>query len=265
MQKVSFVLGYLSMKIKITFYIIISIVFSSKLYAQERVSTVGIQVKPIIPVQFFDAGKQELTQNNIQFINQPKMGLSFGMVIRKGFTKALSVETGINFLNRNYDLTINDPNNSFSGTSSFRIVTYEIPVQGLVYVRIGRMMFMNVSGGFSFDLYPTPLFTYGDYFTNALNRNNWAQISLIANIGWEYRTEKSGYIYFGASLHRPFSAIMREFVIYNGYSRNEEITFDLTGNYLTLDIRYFFHEDKEKKKKKVKKEPKYKKFVDPRK
>ncbi|PJA07608.1 MAG: hypothetical protein COX70_06110 [Flavobacteriales bacterium CG_4_10_14_0_2_um_filter_32_8] len=234
-------------------------------YSQERVSTVGIQIKPIIPVQFFDAGKQEVNQNNIQYINQPKMGLSFGMVIRKGFTDALSLETGINFLKRNYDLTINDPENSFSGTSSFRIVNYEIPVQGLVYVRLGRQLFMNVSGGFSADIYPTPLFTFDDYFTSAVNRNNWAQISLLANIGWEYRTEKSGYIYFGASLHRPFSTMMREYVNYNGYNKHEEITFDLTGNYLTLDFRYFFHEDSEKKKKKLKKEPEMKRFIDPRK
>ncbi len=253
------------MKIKIIFHIIIFLIVTTKLYSQERVSTVGIQIKPIIPVQFFDAGKQEVNQNNIQFINQPKMGLSFGMVIRKGFTDALSLETGINFLKRNYDLTINDPENSLSETSSFRIVNYEIPVQGLVYVRLGRQMFMNVSGGFSVDIYPTPLYTYDDYFTNAVNRNNWAQISLIANIGWEYRTEKSGYFYFGASLHRPFSTMMREFVNYNGYNKNEEIIIDLTGNYLTIDIRYFFHEDPEKKKKKLKKEPEMKRFIDPRK
>ncbi|OFY88611.1 MAG: hypothetical protein A3K10_15515 [Bacteroidetes bacterium RIFCSPLOWO2_12_FULL_31_6] len=253
------------MKIKSTLYIINFLVVTSMCYSQERVSTVGIQIKPIIPVQFFDAGKQEVNQNNIQYINQPKIGLSFGMVIRKGFTDALSLETGINFLKRNYDLTINDPENSFSETSSFRIVNYEIPVQGLVYVRLGRMMFMNVSGGFSVDIYPTPLFTYGDYFTNAVNRNNWAQISLIANIGWEYRTEKSGYFYFGASLHRPFSTMMREFVKYNGFNKNEEIIIDLTGNYLTLDFRYFFHEDPEKKKKKLKKEPEMKRFIDPRK
>ena len=229
------------MKIKSSLYIITFTVVIAKCYSQERVSTVGIQIKPIIPVQFFDAGKQEVNQNNIQFINQPKMGLSFGMVIRKGFTDALSLETGINFLKRNYNLTINDPENSLSETSSFRIVNYEIPVQGLVYVRLGRQMFMNVSGGFSVDIYPTPLYTYDDYFTNAVNRNNWAQISLIANIGWEYRTEKSGYFYFGASLHRPFSTMMREFVNYNGYNKNEEIIIDLTGNYLTIDIRYFFH------------------------
>ncbi len=250
---------------KYILYILFSLLFKS-LFSQERVTTFGLQLKPIIPLQLFDAGKQENIENNIEYINNPKPGLSFGMVIRQGFTKSLSLETGINFLRRNYDLTINDVDSSFSGTSSFRLVNYEIPVLGLVYVQLNRNMFMNVAGGVSFDIYPTPLFTYDNYFTNAVNRNDWLQMSLLANVGWEYRTDKSGYFYLGASLHRPFSKIMKEFVTYKGSNgiRNEETTFDLTGNYLTLDLRYFFHEEVQKKKKKVKKEAP-KKFIDPRK
>lgn len=252
---------------KFVVYIAVVLIFVPSLFSQEKVTTFGIQLRPIVPIQFFDAGIQEKNQNNIQYINQPKFGLSFGMVIRKGFTKSLSLETGLNFLKRNYDLTINDLDSSFSGTSNFSIVNYEIPVLGLVYVRLGRNMFMNVAGGVSFDIYPTPLFVSDEYFTNAVNRTNWIQPSLLANLGWEYRTEKSGYIYFGASLHRSFSKIFTEFVVYNGESgnRKEEETFDLTGNYLTLDIRYFFHEDKQQKKKKVKKEKVKRVFIDPRK
>ncbi len=253
---------------KVIIYVIALLVFIPKLFSQEKVTTFGVQIKPIIPIEFFDAGRQEENQNNIQYINQPKFGLSFGMVIRKGLTKSLSLETGVNFLKRNYDLTINDPDSSFSGNSDFSIVNYEIPVLGLVYVRLSRNMFMNVAGGASFDIYPTPLFVEAEYFSNAVNRKFWVQPSLLANLGWEYRTEKSGYIYIGASLHRPFSKIFTSFVTYKGQNgkRTEEAIFDLTGNYLTIDIRYFFHENKQKKKKKVKKEPKVKRvFIDPRK
>ena len=266
------------MKIRLILYIL-TLLAVSKSIAQERVTTFGIQVKPIIPVEFFDAGKQVKTKNNIEYVNQPKFGMSFGMVIRKGITKSLSLETGLNFLKRNYDLNINDPDSSFSSSSSFSVVNYEIPVLGMVYVRLGTNTFMNVAGGVSFDIYPTPLYVADDHFSNAVNRNDWIQPSLLANIGWEYRTEKSGYFYLGASLHRPFSATFKEFVTYKGESgaRFEEEVFDLTGNYLTVDIRYFFHEDKAKKKKKKKKGKKrvnnpdaqYKNgrriFIDPRK
>ena len=110
------------------------ILISFGLKAQEKVTTFGVQLKPIVPINFFGAGKLEKSNNNIQYINQPKFGLSFGMVIRKGLTKSLSIETGLNFLKRNFDLTINDTDSSFSGTSNFSIVNYEIPVLLMVYV-----------------------------------------------------------------------------------------------------------------------------------
>ncbi len=257
----------MQMKLKVFLYLALMLFLATASVAQERVTTFGFQLKPILPLQFFDAGKQEQTVNNIEYINTPKMGVSFGMVIRKGFTKSLSLETGINVLRRNFDLTINEPDSAFSGTSQFQLLNYEIPVLGLVYVKLSRQMFMNAAGGVSFDIYPTPLFTSDIYFANAVNRTHWLQPSLLANIGWEYRTESSGYIYFGASFHRPFRKIFTEYVTYKGEqgNRREEATFDLTGNYITLDFRYFFHEDPERKRKKIKK-PKVKtKFVDPRK
>jgi hypothetical protein len=237
--------------------------------AQKRVTTFGIQLKPIIPVEFFNAGKQVVNNADFQYVNQPKFGMSFGMVIRKGITENISLETGLNFLKRNFDLTINELNtssSSSSGTSDFSIVNYEIPLLALVYVELSRSIFMNVSGGVSIDLYPTPLYVEGKYFTNAINRSNWIQPSLLVNVGWEYRTDKSGYIYFGASLHRSFNkAIFTEFVSSSYLKDNgnreivDEATFDLTGNYFTLDLRYFFHEEKQKKKKKKKKGEKKKK------
>ena len=71
------------------------ILISSQLFfAQERVTTFGIQFKPIIPSELFNTGKQEIIQNNVTFGVTPQMGLSFGMVIRKGLTKNLSLESG---------------------------------------------------------------------------------------------------------------------------------------------------------------------------
>lgn len=255
---------------RIVFLNIIILIFlgANQSFAQERVTTFGIQLKPIIPLGFFDTGEQKNTSNGIDFTLSPKTGLGFGMVIRQGLTKSLSFETGINLIRRNYDLTIIDADSNFTSESSFKMSNYEIPVLGLVYVQLGENVFMNVSGGFSLDLYPSDLRTVGTNFSNDLIRYEWLNASLLANIGWEYRTYKSGYIYLGASLHRPFGPIFREFIVYDGRGIGQEETmeFDLSGNYFTIDIRYFFHEDKEKKKKKKKKKEKTKRvFIDPRK
>ena len=90
------------MKIKLFLYLFL-LLFAFKSEAQERVTTFGIQLKPIIPVEFFSAGKQEISNNGIQYTNQPKFGMSFGMVIRKGLTESISLETGLNFLKRNFN------------------------------------------------------------------------------------------------------------------------------------------------------------------
>lgn len=221
--------------------------------AQERVTTFGIQFKPIIPSELFNTGKQEITQNNVTFSVTPQTGLSFGMVIRKGFTKNLSLESGINYLTRKFELGINDQDLSFNETSKFKLVNYEIPVSLLVYIRLTSYIYMNVSGGISLDIYPSDLYTYSPNFQNDVFRYDWIRPSLIANIGWEYRTEKSGYIYLGASYHRPFSYMAKEVIWYNRNKRDERVELNLSGNYITIDFRYFFHEDPEKKKRKIKK------------
>lgn len=236
-------------------HIVFVLLFVTSSFAQEKVTTFGIQLKPIVPLEFLNAGKQEKSKNNIQYLNEPKLGMSFGMVIRKGINKNLSLESGLNFLRRNYDLSINDPDSSFNSKSDFSIVNYEIPVLLLVYVQLGRKTFMNVAGGASLDIYPSDLFVGDEFFENTIIKKGWLQPSMLANVGWEYRTDKSGYIYIGASLHRPFNKIFTEFVDYKGRSgeRLEVEKFDLTGSYFTIDLRYFFHEEKQEKRKKTKK------------
>lgn len=229
------------------------LVSSNVFVAQERVTTFGIQFKPIIPSELFNTGKQEIIQDNVLFSVTPQMGLSFGMVIRKGLTKNLSLESGINYLTRKFELGINDQDLNYIETTHFKLVNYEIPVSLLVYIRLTEYIYMNVAGGFAFDIYPSDLYTYSSNFQNDVLMYNWIRPSLIANIGWEYRTEKSGYFYLGASYHRPFSHMAQEIIWYNGNKRDERVILNLSGNYITVDVRYFFHEDPEKKKRKVKK------------
>jgi hypothetical protein len=75
---------------------------------------------------------------------------------------------------------------------------------------------------------------------------------VIAGLGWEYRTEKSGYFYLGASYHRPFDYIFYSYLLYPDKEKpTSETGSELQGNYLSFDIRYFFHSEPEKRKKKT--------------
>lgn len=227
----------------------LSFIISTCLSAQEKVVTVGFQYKPIFSSAFFKTGPIDIEQNNVNFNISPQSGYCFGMVIRKGITSQISIETAINYIKRNYELSISE--GSFKGESDFSIIGYEIPFQGLVFIRLSEHIYMDAATGISMDFFPSDIFTQDiSYFKNKGYRTSWVIPSLIANIGWEYRTPKSGYFYLGASYHRPFTNIYTSEVTY--LPTNEIIVSKLSGNYMTVDLRYFFHEKPVQKKKKKK-------------
>jgi hypothetical protein len=178
---------------------------SFQLSAQPKLTTVGIQVKPIFPLNFVNTGAETVIQNDVKFELALNSGFSGGMLIRHGFSDLLAVESGINYVKRKYDLTITDGN--FKGSSQFRIIGYEIPVSLLAYIRLGEQLFMNGSMGHSLDMFASNVQSTDSYFLHRSFRKSVIQSAILANVGWEYRTEKSGYFYLGASYHRPFTYI----------------------------------------------------------
>lgn len=238
---------------------------SGLLVAQERVVTAGFQYKPLFSSKFFNTGPQELDWNAQYFDTVPQLiyedaasfkispssGYCMGMVIRMGLTETWSLESGINFVRRNYDLTMSD--STGTENTEFKLVSYQIPIQGLVFIQLSEQVFMDVSMGAAIDFYPSDVATYGDRFIHSSARRSWLSASVLANIGWEYRTKESGYFYIGGSYNRPFKPIMRSFFKRptNDYGPDEFI--DLRGNYLTVDLRYFFHSDPMRRKKRNKK------------
>jgi hypothetical protein len=224
--------------------------------AQEYLVTFGIQYKPIVPTKFFNAGPVTETVNDtFQTEIAPKLGHVFGMVIRWGLADWLALETGINHSRRNYNLNNTDLLTEVTDKSDFGLVNYQIPLQALIYVKLGEQFYMNTSFGASADMYVSNLFTKGDdpRFQHWTWRKSWMQGSLLANVGFEFRTKEKGAFYIGASLNRPFSNITRTKIVYDrDLQERFEVDTELNGNYLTLDIRYFFHEELRKVKKKDK-------------
>src|SRR3569832_497302 len=229
------------------FWLLIFLLFAATSFAfsQERITTVGIQVKPIFPVSFLGTGTQTMDEDSVHFDIALKGGFSAGMLIRKGITNLIALEAGINYVKRTYKFNINET--SYSASSVYRIIGYEIPVSFLVYIRLGEQLFMNASMGASVDMYASNVQSASDKYSVLTVRNHTFQPAVISNIGWEYRTPKAGFFYIGASFHRPFTY---EFVSRIHYKRtvNEKEFFNtMSGSYLTVDFRYFFHEDPEKK------------------
>lgn len=225
--------------------------------AQFKKRTVfGVQLKPMVPSKFFDTGPSEATNNEFDVLFTPRPGYNFGMIVRHDLTKMWSIETGITVVQRNYRMDIRHPLLPEPIRSDFRFVGYEIPIQALVYVQLSEKWWMNASGGLSLDMYPTDVESFADAQVDTLNvdvyqktfRRNWLQASIMANYGFEYRTKKQGAFYVGASFHRPFQSIASTGVRLTIDNDPSNLFFDLSGSYLTVDLRYFFHEDPSKKK-----------------
>jgi len=219
-------------------------------HAQERVTTVGIQFKPMFSNSFFGVSAYQSSNEQFSTNIQPKFGMNMGMVIRKGITKNWSFETGICFVQRNFSARVKPMNLSDSLVMTYRMIAYEIPLQALVFVKLGEHLYMNASGGCSLDFYPSNVESYATAVqdTNRFDviqktwRRSWIQPALIANYGFEWRTKSKGSIYAGVTYHRPFQRLGTVELLMEENSKPSRDYIQIKGSYLTFDLKYFFHE-----------------------
>ncbi|MDZ4823772.1 MAG: outer membrane beta-barrel protein [Flavobacteriales bacterium] len=224
------------------------------LSSQENVTTLGIQFRPMVASQYFGSGDETFEGDSLTVELDPRYGHNFGLVIRRGITRMWSFETGISVVQRNYKLRMSHVTFTTPQEIRFRFIGYEIPLQGLIYVQLGTRWWMNASGGISLDIYPSNVESSTDARQDSIVydyyqktwRTSWLQVGLLANYGFEFRTKKSGYFYMGTSYHRPFSDIALVQTVFKRDNVPSRLDFALSGNYLTLDLRYFFHEDPER-------------------
>ncbi|MGY6560631.1 MAG: hypothetical protein ACXITV_00850 [Luteibaculaceae bacterium] len=223
------------------------------LSAQKDVTTFGFMFKPMLPIDFFTGGTNETFVEAFTTETRLTGGYVGGMLIRRGFTNTLSLETGIHFNRRTFSLDFQDNiNPDISGEAGFRMIGYEIPINLLVNIRLGSQLWMITSAGLGLDFFPTDIETgIINRFNHFTQRRHWAQLALNVNYGFELRTEKDGYFYIGAGFHQTTS----DFTItdYRYTAPNNQTYFSrtqLAGNYFTLDFRYYFNEPPKKESRK---------------
>ena len=236
------------MKGKTLFILFFYFVFTAK--SQDKKTTFGLQYKPIIPAAYFNSAELSKSSSSYNFNLEPKYSNSFGMVIRHKINKTFSVESGLNYTQRNFKLSITNSAINLADFTAFGMRSYEFPIQLLTYVRTSEKWHLNIAFGISHNLLASDIFSYGEeknnfYFQNT-TRKNGGYSALLANVGMEYRTESKGYYYLGTSLHRPWKAIGRIYPEYddktNIFNENKKFYFDMLGNFVTIDFRYFFTE-----------------------
>ncbi len=216
--------------------------------AQSKTTSVGLAYRPIFPLNFIGTGEETQIVDDVNFTTGLQHGFSGGMIIRRGFTDQLALEVGINYVKRNYTLSITDSSTIIE--DQFRIIGYEIPVSILALIQLGEAVYMNASLGAGLDAAASSVRTAGAEFEQIAIKKHTVNPALNANVGWEYRTPSSGSIYLGATYHRPIAEIYSNSVLYRKNGNDVIARNQLSGSYLTVDLRYYFAAEKDPKKKK---------------
>lgn len=204
----------------------------------------GLQFKPLIPGDFLGTSKTVVNTGNFTTTFTQKFGYSIGANVRIGITKLISIETGINQVQRNYNIDFDLPDSNLTAKNDFGILNYDIPLNALIYIQLGKKIFMNASLGGSFVYNPTDVATKmtipgGHQFIHEGRRISRYGFETSANFGVEFRTEKSGIFYIGTSGRIPVRPIFEVAGVYQNEGYKQVAFGNMSGTYLSFDFRYY--------------------------
>lgn len=248
--------GNMSLSKSIRQFILFGIIFQMHLFANAQEnnpprlkkekfpSYFGLQFKPLIPGDFLGKSTLEISEQQLYAKFTQKFGYSFGASVRIGLTKLISIETGINMVQRNYSVDFAVADSNVYAKNTFGIINYDIPLNALIYIQLTDKLFMNTSIGGSFIYNPTNIATKttldkGHAFIQEGRRTSKVAAEFNANVGMEWRSEKSGIFYVGVTGKVPFKPIFKVAAIYTKGSYSQTAIGQMTGAYLSLDFRYY--------------------------
>ncbi len=222
-------------------------------YAQPYTLTGGFQVKPILASSFLRTGPQTDSVNFSRFTVSQTPGFSMGFTLKNQFKERLSLEFGLLMSQRNFRLAISD--STMNKTSDFRFNSFEIPVLLQTRVSLNKINDLQGAIGLNFNLtnrdYNYPALTAGlseAYYKNYLSRHFGIMPGIMGNLGWQKELKNGHSTYIGASLSLPFSWLYKAYITHQDdlppFAPKAQKQFDLRGNYLTLDLRYYLIKDR---------------------
>ena len=204
----------------------------------------GINYSPIIPSNIIQKNDVTIVRDSITMSINQKPGFVFGMEVKHDFTRFFALQTGLNFIRRTYNVYVKDKDTSH--TASLKFIGYEIPLLGLGFVRVAEHFYANVSAGFCFNFFPSDIAVSKFYG----QRYRWTQIAIMANVGIEYRNENYGNFYVGVMYQHQERSMMTVFYFREYVYGKSNAYIGLSGNYLSLNLKYYFPQNPQKEKKK---------------
>lgn len=234
------------MKYVIHILFIVTVFTANGQIGKQRVpSYFGLVVRPVFPTQFIGSSTTELNDGFFETTLQQRLGYGFGATVRAGLTKLLALETGINFTQRHFDLSSSVPDSNSFIRDTLTFIEYDIPLNALFYVQLSERFYANVALGGTITYKPTDIATLNQpggphTFTHAGVTRRKVGFDLNANLGFEFRTEKSGFFYLGGSARVPFAPLFDLLAVWKYQGVGREAVGEVDGSFLSIDFKYFF-------------------------
>jgi hypothetical protein len=212
----------------------------------------GVQVRSIIPTNFVGNPITTLQKDGLQASLQQTIGYSFGGIVRVGLTELIALETGINFSQRYFKVQGSIADSGIYVTNQLGFIQYDLPLNGLIYIKLTKRFFANASLGVTAGFKPTSIATQNNidgskffYHTGFVNKK--ASLDLNGNLGFEFRSKKTGFYYLGTTVRLPLAPLFTYISTYRNQGYKVTQYGDVSGAFLGIDLRYFFRNVKGQK------------------
>lgn len=244
------------MKLKRLLFILIVLLLCSahldaQIYRTKPDNFFGVQVKPLIPFGLVGDKSFDIREKSFETTITPLLGYSYGGVVRIGLTELLAIETGINYTRRNYRASYSVSDSSVYAQDEVGYVSFDMPVNFLVYIKLGNQLYMNVgigaSANFNASNIRSGINPEGKHqFIFEGRRLHYFDFNANADVGVEYRSRNSGTFYFGLSGRVPFSPTLAIATEYR-HGTNKTVSYGtVEGSTFAFSLKYFFHNQKKK-------------------
>lgn len=206
----------------------------------------GIQVKTLFTSSFIANPNTTLEKDGLSATLHQNIGYSFGATVRAGLTEFISLETGINYTQRFFDIQGSLADSNVFITNQMGFVQYDVPINGLIYIKLTKKWYANASLGIAAGFKPTSIATTNNlngsqFFYNTGVVKNKFSLDINGNFGFEYRTKKAGVFYLGTSVRLPLKPLFVYVATYKNQGYKVTQYGDVAGGYLSVDFKYFFH------------------------
>jgi hypothetical protein len=202
--------------------------------AHEPKTVFSFQLSPVFSLNLIQNNDRLVEIDSLNTLELRHMpSYLFGMEMRHEVSRYFSIQTGINNIRRHIDMTLT--NDSVS-TTRLKYYGYEIPVMLLAYLRLSEHIYMDNAVGVSVNFYPSDIIQ-GQFY--GISRR-WISAGLLAHVGWDFRTQSSGYFHIGASYQLHFGELLHVLYFKNEIYGHGDARIVTGGSYLAVNFKYFF-------------------------